>query len=145
MKVTPRNLQHRVAPLEMESEEFRRLGYKVIDKIAAFLASLPQRPVTPNESPAQVRDVLGNRSLPHHGTPPDHLLEEISELLFDHSLLNGHPRFMGYITSSPAPIGALADLLAAAVNPNVGAWDLSPIASEIEAQTVRWIAEMIGY
>jgi aromatic-L-amino-acid decarboxylase len=145
MKVTPSNLQHRVAPLEMESEEFRRLGYKVIDKIAAFLASLPQRPVTPNESPAQVRDVLGNRSLPHHGTPPDHLLEEISELLFDHSLLNGHPRFMGYITSSPAPIGALADLLAAAVNPNVGAWDLSPIASEIEAQTVRWIAEMIGY
>jgi len=39
----------------------------------------------------------------------------------------------------------LADLLASAVNPNVGAWDLSPVASEIEAQTVRWIAEMIGF
>jgi glutamate/tyrosine decarboxylase-like PLP-dependent enzyme len=59
--------------------------------------------------------------------------------------LNGHPRFWGYITSSAAPIGALGDMLAAAVNPNVGAWDLSPVASEIEAQTIRWIAEMIGY
>ncbi len=39
----------------------------------------------------------------------------------------------------------LGDLLAAALNPNVGAWFLSPMASEIEAQTVRWIAELIGY
>lgn len=144
-KVSARKIHRRVAPLEMEPEEFRRLGYKVIDQIADFFASLPQRPVTPNESPAQVRDALGNRSLPYEGTQSDQLLEEISELLFDHSLLNGHPRFMGYITSSPAPIGALGDLLAAAVNPNVGAWDLSPIATEIEAQTVHWIAEMIDY
>jgi glutamate/tyrosine decarboxylase-like PLP-dependent enzyme len=39
----------------------------------------------------------------------------------------------------------LAELLTAAVNPNVGAWVLSPMASEIEAQTVRWIAELIGH
>ena len=52
---------------------------------------------------------------------------------------------MGYITSSAAPIGVLADLLAATVNPNVGGWELSPIASEIEAQTVRWVAELVGY
>jgi glutamate/tyrosine decarboxylase-like PLP-dependent enzyme len=52
---------------------------------------------------------------------------------------------MGYITSSAAPIGALAELLAAAVNSNVGAWELAPAASEIEAQTIRWIAELVGY
>ena len=39
----------------------------------------------------------------------------------------------------------LGDFLAAAVNPNVGAWTLSPAATEIESQTVRWIAELIGY
>ena len=73
------------------------------------------------------------------------LLEQTARLLFEHSLFNGHPRFFGYITASPAPIGMLGDLLAAAVNPNVGAWTLSPAATEIEAQTVRWIAELIGY
>jgi glutamate/tyrosine decarboxylase-like PLP-dependent enzyme len=65
-------------------------------------------------------------------------------LLFDHSLLNGHPKFSGYITSSPAPIGTLADLLAAAVNPNVGAQILSPIATEIEKQTIQWLATLVG-
>jgi glutamate/tyrosine decarboxylase-like PLP-dependent enzyme len=39
----------------------------------------------------------------------------------------------------------LGDFLAAAVNPNVGAWRLAPVATEIEAQTIRWIAELIGY
>src|SRR5439155_13012895 len=53
-------------------------------------------------------------------------------------------RFFGYITSSAAPIGALADLLAAAVNPNCGAWALSPIATEIENESIRWLAEFMG-
>jgi glutamate/tyrosine decarboxylase-like PLP-dependent enzyme len=66
-------------------------------------------------------------------------------LLFDRSLFNGHPRFFGYITSSPAPIGMFGDLLAAALNQNVGAWRLAPVATEIERQTVRWIAELIGF
>ena len=79
------------------------------------------------------------------GNGPGILLERTTDLLFEHSLFNGHPRFFGYITASPAPIGILGDLLAAAVNPNVGAWTLSPAATEIESQTVRWIAEFVGY
>src|SRR5678815_5621876 len=47
--------------------------------------------------------------------------------------------------SPSAPIGALGDLLASAINANVGAWRLSPMATEIEAQTIRWIAELIGF
>jgi len=37
------------------------------------------------------------------------------------------------------------DFLAAALNQNVGAWRPAPLATEIEGQTVRWIAEMIGF
>ncbi len=136
----------RLSPLAISSQEFRALGYQLVDRIASFLDSLPQRPVTPVESPVEIRHALNaDRALPQHGTDPAELLEHAANLLFEHSLFNGHPRFWGYVTSSAAPIGALADLLAASVNPNVGAWLLSPMASEIEAQTVRWIAEMLGY
>jgi glutamate/tyrosine decarboxylase-like PLP-dependent enzyme len=137
---------HRSAPLAMGSHEFRALGKQLIDRIADFLESLPQRPVTPAESPSAVREALSaERGLPQQGENPELLLHRAADLLFDHSLFNGHPRFWGYVTSSAAPIGALGDLLAAAVNPNTGAWLLSPMASEIEAQTVRWIAEMLNY
>ena len=142
----PDRLKNRCAPLDMSPDEFRRVGHQVVDRIAELLGSLPDRPVTPAESPGTIRDALkASRRLPEHGTDASALLEETTKLLFDHSLFNGHPRFLGYITSAPAPIGMLGDLLAAAVNPNVGAWPIAPMATEIEAQTVRWIAELIDY
>ena len=79
------------------------------------------------------------------GTDAGRVVSEATGLLFDHSLFNGHPRFFGYITSSPAPIGMFGDFLAAALNQNVGAWRLSPLATEIEGQVVRWIAELMGF
>ncbi len=136
----------RDAPLAMDGESFRRAGHQLVDLVAGFLDGLPARPVTRDESPEAVRALLGGECrLPEHGEPAETLLAQTASLLFDHSLFNGHPRFFGYITSSPAPIGILAELLAAAVNPNTGAWRLSPMASEIEAQTIRWIADLIGY
>jgi glutamate/tyrosine decarboxylase-like PLP-dependent enzyme len=132
-------------PLEIDPDEFRRLGRQVVDRIADFLDSLADRPVAPEATPDVVRDALGRGGLPEHGSAPGLLLERAADLLFAQSLFNGHPRFWGYITSSAAPIGALGDLLAAAVNPNVGGWALAPAASELEAQTVRWIAELVGY
>jgi aromatic-L-amino-acid decarboxylase len=138
--------RNRTVPLAMRSSEFRATGYQLVDRIAGFLDSIESRPVNPAGSPVAVRDALrADRSLPQAGEKADILLQRAADLLFDHSLFNGHPRFWGYITSSAAPIGALADLLAAAVNANVGAWALSPIASEIEAQTLRWIAELLHY
>lgn len=136
----------RVSPLALNSDEFRSLGHQLVDHLANLLESIPSRPVNRAELPIEIRKALdAGRGLPDKGTDPAELLNRAASLLFDHSVFNGHPRFWGYITSSPAPIGALGDLLAAAANPNVGAWVLSPMASEIEAQTIRWIAEMIGY
>jgi glutamate/tyrosine decarboxylase-like PLP-dependent enzyme len=117
-----------------------------VDRIAGFLDTLADRPVTPGESLEAVRTLLDSGApLPERGEDPARILSSAAELLFEHSLFNGHPRFHGYITSSPAPIGMLADLLASAVNANCGAWDLSPMATEIEVQTVSWIADLMGY
>jgi len=140
-----KNPGNREAPLEIHGEEFRKLGHQLVDQIAEFLDGQAQRPVTSKTSPQDMRKLLRPDTLPAHSSPASNLLDEAADLLFNNSLLNGHPRFWGYITSSAAPIGALADLLAAAVNPNVGAAVLSPIASEIEAQTIDWIADLIHY
>jgi glutamate/tyrosine decarboxylase-like PLP-dependent enzyme len=139
-------LTTRTTPLNIAGDDFRALGHDLVDRIAAFLDSIAAGRVTPAESPAAVREALNaGRALPEAGQDAEALLRSATDLLLQHSLFNGHPRFFGYITSSPAPIGMLADLLAAAVNANVGAWKLSPIASEIELQAIRWLAEFIGY
>src|SRR6201984_1662791 len=120
-------LRSRTAPVEMTGEQFRSFGHELVDRIGEFLDSMPTGPVTPAESPLDVRAALvADRALPEVGRDPGILLRDAASLLFEHSLFNGHPRFFGYVTSSGAPIGMLADLLASAVNANVGAWKLSP-------------------
>ena len=139
-------LRQRKAPLAMQPDEFREIGHVLVDQIADRLATLPDGLVTRDESPADVRRALGaEQTLPSAGTDAARLVSDATALLFDHSLFNAHPRFFGYITSSPAPIGMFGDFLAAALNQNVGAWRLSPLATEIEGQAVRWIAELIGF
>jgi glutamate/tyrosine decarboxylase-like PLP-dependent enzyme len=148
MPVVPsiEELRTKAAPLDISSDQFRSLAHDLVDRIADFLASIRKYPVTPAESPEQVRACLAaDRALPESGREPSELLRHATNLLLDHSLFNGHPRFYGYITSSAAPIGILGDLLAAAVNANAGAWKLSPMATEIEVQVVRWLAQFIGY
>ena len=51
-------LRYRVAPLEMTPSEFRKAGYQLVERIAEFLCTLPDRPVTPNEPPAAIREAL---------------------------------------------------------------------------------------
>jgi aromatic-L-amino-acid/L-tryptophan decarboxylase len=136
----------RTAALGMSADEFRRLGHRLVDQIADGLAGIPKGPVKRDEDGAIVREALrADLALPENGSDPGRLLDGAARLLFDHSLFNGHPRFFGYITSSPAPIGVLGDFLASAVNQNCGSWTLSPMATEVEAQTIRWIAEFVGY
>lgn len=135
----------RAAPLAMTAEDFRRAGHALVDRIADRLAAIPRQPVTRDYAPGKVRAALGlGGPLPEHGSEPSELLAA-ADAMFDHSLFNAHPRFFGYITAPPAPIGVLGDLLASALNPNVGSWVLSPAATEIEAETVRWIAQFIGF
>lgn len=136
--------KHSSSPLEIDKVEFKKTGYRLIDTLADFFGTIAEKPVTKGETPGQLQDLLGHSSLPEGGTPVPQLFTRATDLLINHSLFNGHPKFFGYITGSPAPIGALADMLATAVNPNVGANVLSPMATAIERQTIRWLAEFIG-
>jgi aromatic-L-amino-acid decarboxylase len=135
----------RESPAELTPDKFRAIGHRLVDQVAEFLSTIAERPVAPSNTPRHVRALIGGAGVPELGEDPAAVLEQATQLMFANSTLNGHPRFFGYITSSAAPIGALADLLASAVNPNCGAWGLSPVATEIERQTVRWVAELIGY
>jgi glutamate/tyrosine decarboxylase-like PLP-dependent enzyme len=138
----------RRSQVELDPEVFRELGHKLVDDIAELLVELrspASRPVVLAQTPAEVQAAVGNDALPEHGSAPEAVLRAATDLLMQRSLLIGHPRFLGYVCGAPAPLGILGELLAAGVNPNLGGWPLSPVATEIERQVINWIGEMIGF
>ncbi len=135
---------NRETPINISKTEFRKIGHHLVDTISELLDTIDERPVTTGESPEQLQKILGASSLPEEGIQASKILSKATDLLLNHSLFNGHPKFLGYITASPAPIGVLAEMLATSVNQNVGANILSPMATEIEKQSIKWLAEFIG-
>jgi len=134
----------RSSVIDIRGEEFRKVGHDLVDQIANYLETIAGRPVTGAKTAAELHALLEHTGLPVIGKDAGAILTKAANLLFENSLSNGHPKFLGYITSSPSPLGALADLLASSVNPNVGAFILSPMATTIEKQTIRWLAEFVG-
>ena len=134
----------RTTPIEIDGADFRAIGHELVDTIADLLSSLEKRAVAIGQEPSDIKRLLP-LALPEHGTDARALLRDTARILIERSTFTSHPQFYGYINGGVAPIGILADMLASAINPNVGGWSLSPVATEIEKQAVRWICELIGY
>ncbi len=140
-----KNIENPKVPLDMGAEEFREQGHMLVDKIADFLEDLGERNVHTPEAAKTAHEALGTGCLPSGGTKASEVIAEISDLLMEQSLFNGHPRFWGYVNGSASPIGALGDLLGSSINANVCTWTVAPVASEIERQAVDWIGDLLNF
>ena len=136
--------QRNKSSINLSESDFESIGKTLVENLATFLKEMPEGGVTSGKTPNQIKKLLGDRTFPSDSIRSEEIIARATELLSKESLFNGHPKFMGYITSSPAPLGILSDLLASAMNPNVGAQILSPVATEIEKQTIQWLCEFIG-
>ncbi|MCA0153633.1 pyridoxal phosphate-dependent decarboxylase family protein [Winogradskyella vincentii] len=130
--------------LDLSEKEFKEIGYQLVDSVAHLVNNMSEMALTTNISTEELRDKLVDYTLLDEGVSAKDLFDKTTQLLINYSLFNGHPKFMGFITSAPSPIGILADFLGSAINPNVSAQILSPIATEIEKQTIEWISSFIG-
>ena len=133
----------RTSTIALTGAEFRTIGHDLIDRIADLIDGIPEWAVARDVTPSQLQARLPAGGMPAEGSPLGPLFAESLRGLFETSTFNAHPRFFGYISGSPAPAGILADLVASAINPNCGAFILSPMATEIERQTIAWLAELM--
>lgn len=133
----------RVADLDWEPQRAREIGERMLDLWIELLERLPELPVARMERAPDVAAAMAVE-IPPEGLSPAEIAERLRPLLFEHSVYAGHPGHLSYITGAGTIPGAAADLLAAGLNANVGGWQLSPGASELEASLMRWLAARFG-
>lgn len=129
--------------LDLEPRRVRRLIEAVGKLYEEYLVRLPDLPVDRRRGVEDVRDeVVVN--IPEEGLGDERVLEFLRATVFSGAMHTGHPGFLAYISGSGAPPGAVADLVAAAINQNVGGWRLGPGATELELSLNGWFAQMFG-
>ena len=137
----------RLAPvrdLDWSPERARDFAHGLVDVWTELLAALRNGPVVPPDlTTAAVREAVA-LDVPDEPMRQDELLVYLRRAVLDYSLKTGHPAHLAYVTGSGTVPGAAADLLASGLNANVGGWLLSPAATEIELQLVRWFAARLG-
>lgn len=128
----------------MDRNEFREVGHQLIDSLAEYLDTVEDRPVFPDVAPETLHQLFDER-LPEQGAAPEALLAELDQKFFPYCSHVGHPGYMGLITPSPTPMGILGDLIASAMNQNIGAYTIGPSGVALERRVVRWLCELAGY
>jgi len=129
----------------MDHEEFRKAGHRVVDRLADYLRSVEDKRLFPEGVTPDAMNALFDEPLPEIGEPIEAVLRELDEKLFPYCSEVNHPGYMGLITPSPTPAGILGDLIASALNQNLGAWTIGPSAVAMERRTVRWLTDLCGY
>jgi glutamate/tyrosine decarboxylase-like PLP-dependent enzyme len=113
-----------------------------VDGLIDWWSGVRERPVW-RPIPADVKAALRAMPLPAGPTDPDRVCELFERLVLPYPAGNTHPRFMGWVNGSGTPVGALADLLAGALDANVGGRDHAPVY--VERQVVDWARQIVGF
>jgi aromatic-L-amino-acid decarboxylase len=128
---------------DLDSATRRRLGYRLIDQIDGFFASLPERPV---QLPAEQRTFAAlHNPLPETGDDADKVLDEVFREMVDKGFHVPSGNYFGLMNPTPTYVGVMAEALVAALNPQLATVKRSQLASKIEHETIRWIGERVGW
>lgn len=127
----------------MDPEEFRAAGHALIDWIADYRASLPDRPVTVPIEPGTVHRQLPDRA-PDAAEPFGPVLRDLDEIVVPATTLVQHPRHFGWFPSNAALASVLGDLASSGLGALGISWQSAPALTELEEVMTDWMRELVG-
>ena len=120
---------------------FRTLAHRALDDAVDSLEHIRERPAW-TEVPADVRERLADDQ-PLEGRPLADVYAAFAETIMPYHSGNIHPRFFGWVQGAGTPTGMLAEMLAAAMNPNVGGRNHGAIY--VERAVISWFRRLFHF
>ncbi|HZT14239.1 MAG TPA: pyridoxal-dependent decarboxylase [Candidatus Baltobacteraceae bacterium] len=121
-------------------ESFRAAAHRALDDAVDYLRDVRERPAW-QPVPQSVKAELAE-PLPADGAPFAAVYAQFARAILPYVTGNIHPRFWGWVHGSGTPGVAVAELLAATMNANVGGRDHAAVY--VERQVIAWFRELFG-
>jgi len=126
----------------MSPEEFRRLGYQLVDFIAEYRAGLEAQPVMSQVPPGAIKALFPP-------APPEQAtgfagLEQDLKALFPGLTHWQNPNFFAWFPSNAPLSSVLADMVATGLGQTGITWQASPALTELEEVMTDWLRQMLG-
>lgn len=132
------------AGLSMTPDAMRRLAAQVTEVLINRVDDLDSSNAWDGEFREVLEADLGG-SPPEDPRPAEDVLVQVARDVLPNAARLDHPRFFGFVPSSPTWPGILADFLASGFNINSCTWLVSSGTSQLELTVVDWIRSWIGY
>jgi aromatic-L-amino-acid/L-tryptophan decarboxylase len=98
-------------------QAMRDLGHRMVDEMMTYLETVRDRPVW-QPVPDKVKAFL-SQPTPKDTQPAEQVYSDYLENVQPYAMGNIHPRFWGWVMGNGTPLGVLAEMLAAGMNPNM--------------------------
>lgn len=126
----------------MSPEEFKRLGYELIDWIAEYRSRIEELPVMAQVEPGAIKSLFPTTP-PQQGSRFEDVRQDLEGLL--PGLTNWQsPNFFAWFPSNAPLSSVLADLVATGLGQTGITWQASPALSEVEEVMMDWLRQMLG-
>lgn len=127
----------------LSTEEFRRLGHRMIDWVADYLDHLEDHPVLHEVTPGRVRAMVPDQA-PEHAEPMDDVLDDLDRVVLPGITHWQHPGWFAYFPASASPASVLGEIAAAGLGVQGMLWSTSPAVTEIESAVLDWLVDLLG-
>jgi aromatic-L-amino-acid/L-tryptophan decarboxylase len=127
---------------DMDPEEFRRHAHRLADWIADYLGDPGKYPVLARVAPGDITSAIP-REAPTDGESFERMFADFEQILLPGITHWNHPGFFAYFAITGSAPGVLAEFLSAALNVQAMLWRTSPVATELEEITLRWLRTLL--
>ena len=130
--------------LALDSDEMRRFGYAVIDRLIDHFQHNADEPVV-GELDYDALDAMLHEPLPTEGAGWQEVMEQFERQVIAPTNHVDHPRFFAYIPLANNFVGVMADALAAGFNIFNAVWLQGAGAAQVERLTIEWLRQIFGF
>ncbi len=131
-------------PTPFHSEEFRKLGHKLVDTLSDYLHDTLNRsnmPVLPWNEPDKLAEMFSFESGGGESEPFNEFIKRI--IVYSNHL--HHPHFIGHQVTSPLPVAVLAQFCTTLLNNGAAIYEMGPVNMAMERNVINRFGSIIGY